>query len=83
MATQYPASRFTGYDYHEESIDAARKRASEAGLTDDAFGAPRYAPRVSFEVATAQAFPEPAGTSSRSSTACTTCPTRCGRPARP
>ena len=57
MAAEYPASRFTGYDYHQESIEAARKRAAEAGLADDAFGAGAHAPRVTFEVATAQAFP--------------------------
>ena len=57
MAAEYPASRFTGYDYHQESIDAARKRAAEAGLADDAFGPGRPAHRVTFEVATAQAFP--------------------------
>ena len=46
MAEQYPASRFTGSDYHEGSIDEARKRAADAGLTG----------RAEFEVATAQDF---------------------------
>ncbi|MDT4986949.1 MAG: hypothetical protein QOI74_1043 [Micromonosporaceae bacterium] len=44
MAAQYPRSTFVGSDYHVDSIDQARKRATEAGLTD----------RVSFEVASAQ-----------------------------
>ncbi len=43
MAEAYPASRFVGSDYHRDSIDVARARAVEAGLTD----------QVSFEVATA------------------------------
>lgn len=46
MAQQYPASRFIGSDYHEGSIDEARKRAADAGLTG----------RAEFEVATAQDF---------------------------
>mgnify|MGYP003525791085 FL=1 len=40
MAEAYPASTFDGFDYHDRSIDAARKRATDAGLTG----------RVSFEV---------------------------------
>ena len=36
-----------GFDYHQPSIEVARKRATEAGIAD----------RVSFEVATAQDFP--------------------------
>jgi ubiquinone/menaquinone biosynthesis C-methylase UbiE len=46
MAEAFPNSRFTGSDYHEGSIEAARERAEEAGLTD----------RVSFEVAGAQSL---------------------------
>jgi 2-polyprenyl-3-methyl-5-hydroxy-6-metoxy-1,4-benzoquinol methylase len=46
LAEAYPASTVVGYDAHEGSIDAARKRAAEAGLSD----------RVSFEVATATSF---------------------------
>ncbi|MGH2897023.1 MAG: class I SAM-dependent methyltransferase [Solirubrobacteraceae bacterium] len=46
LAQEYPNSRFTGSDYHEGSIELARKRAAEAGVTD----------RVSFEVASAQKF---------------------------
>jgi 2-polyprenyl-3-methyl-5-hydroxy-6-metoxy-1,4-benzoquinol methylase len=47
MANAYPASTFTGYDYHPESIEAARKLSAETGVTD----------RVDFEVATAKDFP--------------------------
>jgi 2-polyprenyl-3-methyl-5-hydroxy-6-metoxy-1,4-benzoquinol methylase len=32
MAQAYPASVFTGYDYHAESVDAARKLAAESGV---------------------------------------------------
>lgn len=46
MAKAYPNSRFTGFDYHEPSIVAARKLAAEAGVTD----------RVRFEVSTATSF---------------------------
>ena len=46
MARAYPASFFTGSDYHEESVIAARKQAAEAGL----------AQRVRFDVASAQTF---------------------------
>lgn len=50
MAQAFPASRFVGVDYHEGSIEAARKAAAEAGVAD----------RVSFEVASATTY-EPAG----------------------
>ena len=46
MAKAYPASSFVGFDGHEQSIEMARKRAADAGLTD----------RVRFEVGTAQDF---------------------------
>ena len=46
MAEAYPDSTFVGIDYHEHSIDVARKRAEEAGVAD----------RVSFEVATAKEY---------------------------
>jgi SAM-dependent methyltransferase len=46
MARAYPKSRFTGSDYHEESVTAARKQAADAGL----------AGQVSFDVASAQTF---------------------------
>jgi SAM-dependent methyltransferase len=47
MARAFPASTFTGFDYHAPSIEAARKAAAEAGLDD----------RVSFEVASAKEYP--------------------------
>lgn len=47
LAQAYPESMVTGFDYHEASIDIARKRAAEAGVAE----------RVQFEVASAQDFP--------------------------
>jgi SAM-dependent methyltransferase len=47
MAQAYPRSKFTGFDYHPESIELARSKAKEAGLQD----------RAKFEVAPASAFP--------------------------
>jgi SAM-dependent methyltransferase len=47
MAQAYPSSRFFGFDYHAESIQAARESARRAGLAD----------RVKFEVAKAKEFP--------------------------
>jgi SAM-dependent methyltransferase len=47
MAEAYPRSKFTGFDYHKESIELARKETSEAGQQD----------RAKFEVAPAAAFP--------------------------
>lgn len=47
LAAAYPASQVTGFDGHPASIEAARKRAADAGVTD----------RVRFEVGTADAFP--------------------------
>jgi SAM-dependent methyltransferase len=44
MAQAFPRSRFTGSDYHEGSVEAARQRARESGLDD----------RVRFEVSGAQ-----------------------------
>ncbi|NHN59354.1 MULTISPECIES: class I SAM-dependent methyltransferase [Halorussus] len=46
MAEAYPNSAFVGVDYHEESIDVARERAEEAGVSD----------RVTFEVAMAKEY---------------------------
>ena len=46
MAQAYPASSFVGSDYHEASIEHARRAAERAGVAD----------RVPFEVATADAF---------------------------
>ncbi len=47
MAEKYPASEFFGYDYHDGSIDVARQRVKEAGLSN-----------VHFEVASADNFEE-------------------------
>jgi SAM-dependent methyltransferase len=47
LAQAYPQLTVTGFDYHQASIDVARKRAAEAGLAD----------RVQFETASAQDFP--------------------------
>ena len=45
MAERYPNSHFVGIDFHEPSIDEARKQAAAAGVTN-----------VEFQVATAQDF---------------------------
>ncbi len=47
MAREYPRSEFVGFDYHQASIEHARKAAAQAGLDG----------RVSFEVATAKEYP--------------------------
>jgi len=44
MAEAYPESTFTGYDFHEPSIEEARRHAEEHGLSE----------RVRFEVAKAK-----------------------------
>ncbi|MEA2393909.1 MAG: hypothetical protein QOJ82_1800 [Solirubrobacteraceae bacterium] len=46
MARAFPESTFVGSDYHEGSIEAARRAAERAGVAD----------RVSFEVADARGF---------------------------
>src|SRR3984885_13517909 len=46
LAQHYPNSRIAGSDYHDRSIELARKRATGAGVAD----------RVTFEVAGADAF---------------------------
>lgn len=46
MAQAFPTAHVSGSDYHEGSIELARKRAADAGVTD----------RVGFETATAQTF---------------------------
>jgi SAM-dependent methyltransferase len=46
LAQAYPASSVVGFDAHQGSVDAARKRAADAGLSD----------RVRFEVAAATTF---------------------------
>ncbi|MGI0130873.1 MAG: methyltransferase domain-containing protein, partial [Thermoplasmata archaeon] len=47
MAKTYPRSRFVGFDYHPESIAAARAAAKSAGVED----------RVKFEVGMAKDYP--------------------------
>ncbi|HEX5690534.1 MAG TPA: class I SAM-dependent methyltransferase, partial [Roseiflexaceae bacterium] len=47
MAQAFPNSSFVGFDYHAESIAAARQRAEAAGVAE----------RVRFEVATATDYP--------------------------
>jgi ubiquinone/menaquinone biosynthesis C-methylase UbiE len=46
LAQEFPNSRFSGSDYHQHSIELARKRAGDAGVAD----------RVTFEAATAGSF---------------------------
>jgi len=46
MAQAFPNSRFVGSDYHDGSIETARRRAREAGVAD----------RVSFQTASAGAY---------------------------
>jgi SAM-dependent methyltransferase len=47
MAKAYPKSKFTGFDYHDKSIEGARSSAQREGLGD----------RARFEVAAAKQFP--------------------------
>jgi SAM-dependent methyltransferase len=47
MAQSFPQSKFTGFDYHEGSIQKARERARQAGVED----------RVRFEVAKSTDYP--------------------------
>lgn len=47
MAEAYPKSSFIGFDFHDASVDTARKRAAEAGVGE----------RVKFEVASAKDYP--------------------------
>lgn len=46
LASAFPAARFSGSDYHAESVALARKRAADAGVAD----------RVTFESASAASF---------------------------
>jgi SAM-dependent methyltransferase len=46
LAEAYPESTVVGFDAHDGSVDAARKRAQDAGLAD----------RVEFDLATASTF---------------------------
>jgi 2-polyprenyl-3-methyl-5-hydroxy-6-metoxy-1,4-benzoquinol methylase len=47
MAQAFPKSTFIGFDYHDQSIETARKRASEGGVAN----------RVKFEIAKAKEYP--------------------------
>jgi len=47
MAKAFPNSQFSGFDYHDESIEAARESAKRAGVAE----------RISFEVSKAKEFP--------------------------
>ena len=47
MAKAFPNSQFFGFDYHPQSIEAARESAKRAGVAD----------RVTFEVSKAKEFP--------------------------
>ena len=47
MAKAFPKSHIFGFDYHDQSIEAARKSAKRQGVAD----------RVTFEVAKAKEFP--------------------------
>ncbi len=47
LALAYPAAELVGFDIHPASIEIARKRAEDAGVSD----------RVRFEVAAADAYP--------------------------
>jgi 2-polyprenyl-3-methyl-5-hydroxy-6-metoxy-1,4-benzoquinol methylase len=47
MAKNYPKSEFVGFDYHDKSIETAKRRAKEAGIGD----------RIIFEVAMAKTYP--------------------------
>ena len=48
MAQAYPNSRFWGFDNHEKSIETARQRAKDAGVSD----------RVTFAVSNASELPD-------------------------
>ena len=66
MAEAYPHSTFAAFDYHEPSVQAARKSAADAAVNH----------RVRFE-SRPRRFPRaPGSTSSACSTACTTWATR-------
>ncbi len=46
MAQSYPKSEFTGFDYHDKSIEGAKQRAHDAGVAN----------RIRFEVAKAKEY---------------------------
>lgn len=47
MAKHFPKSEFFGFDYHEGSIESAKQRAKDAGVSD----------RIRFQVAKAKDYP--------------------------
>jgi SAM-dependent methyltransferase len=47
MAEAFPKSRFWGFEYHRDSIDAAQSNAQKSGIAE----------RVTFSVATAKSYP--------------------------
>jgi SAM-dependent methyltransferase len=47
LAQTFPQARITGFDFHQPSIETARSRAEEAGVTS----------RTTFEVADAKSYP--------------------------
>jgi 2-polyprenyl-3-methyl-5-hydroxy-6-metoxy-1,4-benzoquinol methylase len=47
MAEAFPNSQFSGFDYHQASIERARDRARKAGVGE----------RINFQIATAKEFP--------------------------
>jgi SAM-dependent methyltransferase len=47
MAAAFPKSQFVGFDYHQASIEHARRAAADAGVAD----------RATFEVAAAKEYP--------------------------
>jgi SAM-dependent methyltransferase len=47
MAKHYPRSEFVGFDYHDKSIESAKQRAKDAGVSD----------RIHFELAKAKDYP--------------------------
>ncbi len=47
LAQTYPAASITGFDFHGPSVETARERAAEAGVSD----------RTTFEVADATSYP--------------------------
>jgi SAM-dependent methyltransferase len=49
MAKSFPNSKFFGFDYHEGSIEHARRAAADAGVSD----------RCTFDVASSKVFPGP------------------------
>ncbi|MFP3915033.1 MAG: methyltransferase domain-containing protein [Actinomycetota bacterium] len=51
LAQAFPEAKLVGFDYHEDSIEAARRRAAEAGLDGDG--------QVEFEVSDAVGYPVP------------------------